>query len=99
MMEFLEVTHALAKVVPFMTGVRVWHAEHGGYTWAIAFEPGHPSWSEEERAANVGYTATYRRRDHNRSSQTIKIDGGPWPTFTAAERACRQVWKQLRNAN
>ena len=85
--------------VPHLGKVRIWQAVHGGYTWVIQFEPGLANWTTEEKACFVGYSASYRRVDHRRSSQTIRIDGGPWDSFVKAESACQRVWKQLRNAS
>lgn len=85
--------------IPHMGQVRIWQAIHGGYSWAISYEPGIPTWTEEQKKQWVGYTASYRRLDHHSSSQTIRIDGGPWDTFTTAEEACKRTWRQIRNAS
>lgn len=101
-MRFVDVTERLGATVlnvaiPHMAKVRIWQAVHGGYSWAIAFEPGVPSWSDEERAKHVGYTASYRMALHRNSSQTIRIDGGPWDSFAKAEEACQRTWRQIRS--
>lgn len=84
--------------IPSMGSVRIWQAVHGGYSWSIMFEPGVSTWSEEQRAKHVGYTASYRLTKHNRSSQTIRIDGR-WDSFTKAEDACKTTWRQIRSAS
>lgn len=109
-MRFREVTYRLAVpsrdnglplniALPHMASVRIWQAIHGGYSWAIMYEPGAPNWSDEERKKFVGYSASYRRADQNVSSATIRIAGGPWPTFAAAEQACKSTWRSLRQIN
>jgi hypothetical protein len=85
--------------VPSLGNVRIWQAVHGGYTWVIMHEPGLPGWSGEEKLKHVGYTASYRKLGHTRSSQTIRIDGAPWGSFVKAEEACKRTWKALRNAS
>jgi hypothetical protein len=90
---------ALNVAIPSIGKMRIWQAIHGGYTWAISFEPGLPQWSADERAKFVGYSASYRRTDHRRSSQTILIDGGPWDSLAKAEQACQWAWRQIRNAS
>jgi hypothetical protein len=113
-MRFNEVTERLGAIVdapghrghglpmtvalPHMAKVRLWRAVYGGYSWVIVFEPGVPSWTEEQTRAHVGYTATYRRLEHNTSSQTIHIDG-PRKSFADAENACKRVWRQIRAPN
>lgn len=89
----------LNVAIPHMGNVRIWQAIHGGYSWSIMHEPGHPDWNEEQRTKWVGYTATYRLLDHNNSSQTIHVDGGPRDSFSKAESACERAWKQIRNAS
>lgn len=85
--------------IPHMGEMRIWQAIHGGYSWAITYEPGVPSWTDEQRKEWVGYSASYRKLGHYKSSQTIRIDGGPWDTFTKAEEACKRTWRQIRNAS
>lgn len=80
-------------------GIRVWGAEYFGYTWVISYEPGFSQWSEEEKKEWQGYTASYRRKEHNLSSQIIRIEGGPWKTFKEAEEACKNVCRQLKLKN
>lgn len=80
--------------IPHLGKMRIWQAVYGGYSWAISFEPGLDKWSEEEKAKFVGYTASYRRADHNNSS-----DGAPWDSFAKAEEACKRTWKQIRSAS
>jgi len=87
----------LNVAIPSMGNIRLWQAVHGGYSWAIMYEPGLPQWSDAERERHVGYTATYRLATHNKSSETISVDGGPWDTFTKAEDACKRIWRQIRN--
>lgn len=114
-MKFIEVTSRLAapvshaghvddgrplnQAIPSIGNVRIWQAVHGGYTWCIMLDPGHPSWSAAERAAFAGYSASYRKVGHNNSSQTIKIDDGPWSTQAQAETACADQWKRIRSAS
>ena len=86
----------LNVAIPNMEKVRIWQAMHGGYSWAIAYEPGVPSWNDAEKKEWCGYTASYRKIGHNSSSQTIRIDGGPWSSFADAERACGQRWRAIR---
>lgn len=83
--------------VPHMGSVRIYQAVYGGYTWVIAYEPGVPGWSDSEKAAWVGYTASYRKIGQSGSSQTIRIDGGPWRVQAEAERACVAHWQKIRN--
>src|SRR4051812_14121212 len=85
----------LRDAIPGMQTMRVWGARHGGYTWSISYEPGNPKWSEEDKKKWIGYTCSYRRLEHNSSSQTIKVDG-VFKSFSEAESACKRVWKQLR---
>jgi hypothetical protein len=80
-------------------GARFWGAVFGGYSWSIVYEPGLPDWSDDVRRQFVGFTATYRRADHNSSSQTIPVEGGPFATLADAERACRRLWHSIKNAN
>ncbi len=68
----------------------------GGYSWAIVHEPGFPNWSDEDKAKWCGYTASYRRHDHHTSSETIHVNGGPFATREAAERACFAVWQAIK---
>lgn len=82
--------------IPNLGRMRIWQAIYGGYSWAISFESGLPTWSEEDKIKFIGYTASYRRTDHHNSSQTIRVDGGPWDSFAMAEDACKSLWKQLR---
>lgn len=89
----------LNVAIPSLGNVRIWQAVYGGYTWVISFEPGLPQWSEAEKIQQVGYTASYRRTDHRNSSQTIRIDGGPWDGFVKAESACARTWKKIRSAS
>jgi hypothetical protein len=88
----------LNVAIPSISSMRIWQAVHGGYSWVIAFEPGLPYWTEEQKAQHIGYTASYRRADHRNSNQTIRVGGGPWDSFTEAEEACSRTWKQIRNA-
>ena len=85
--------------IPSIGNIRLWQAVHGGYSWAITYEPGLPQWNDEEKTKHIGYTASYRRADHSKSSQTIRIDGGPWDSFAKAEQACQQTWRQIRSAS
>lgn len=80
-------------------GMRCWSAAHGGYSWVISYDPGLPNWSDEERKRWQGYKASYRRLDQHTSKETIEVDDGPFPTFTAAEDACSRVWRGLKNSN
>jgi hypothetical protein len=89
----------LNVAIPSMGKMQMWQAVHGGYSWAICFEPGLSHWTDEEKAKFVGYTASYRRVDHNKSSQTIRVDGGPWRSLGEAEDACKRTWRQIRNAS
>lgn len=82
--------------IPSMARMRSWGARHGGYGWVISYEPGLPTWSEAEKKAHVGYTASYRK---NGADNFIRIDGGPWDTMAKAEAACGNVWRQIRSAN
>lgn len=86
----------LNVAIPHLRTMRVWQAVHGGYSWAIVFEPGLSSWTDEERKEFVGYTASYRRVGHLSSRETIRIDG-VWQSFAAAEAACRRTWRQIRS--
>lgn len=74
----------------------IWGANNGGYTWAIYHEPGLPDWTEAERAEYVGYTASYRRNEHTKSDQTIKI--GRFPSLDEAKAACEDMWSKIRSA-
>lgn len=85
--------------IPHMASVRLWQAVHGGYSWAIAYEPGVPTWSDTEKAKHVGYSASYRLTSQHSSTQTIRIDGGPWDSFAKAEEACKRTWRQIRSAS
>lgn len=86
----------MAEALPKMLNMRVWSCRHGGYTWAISWEPGDPSWTSEHSKRWVGYTASYRRDDENDRSTPIAVEGGPWKKFTDAEAACRQKWRTMR---
>lgn len=90
---------ALRDALPGMANGRTWQAVCGGYSWAIVFEPGHPSWTEDQRNKHVDYSASYRRLEHHSSSETIRVDGAPFATFAAAESACGRVWRQIRSVN
>ena len=89
----------IADAVPHFATTRIWRATHGSYSWSIVFEPGVPSWTEAQKVAHVGYSASYRRLEHRDSSRTIYVDGGPWRSFTEAEAACKRIWRQIRAAN
>lgn len=89
----------LRDALPGMANIRRWSATHGGYTWSIMFEPGESWWSEEEKKAHVGYSATYCREEHRTISETIAVDGGPFPTRSEAEQACERAWRQIRAVN
>lgn len=86
----------LNEAIPAMSTIRIWQAVHGGYTWVIAYDPGLPQWSPQDRARYQGYTASYRRTKDRGPKTTIAIDGGPWKTYTEAEAACRSRWKGIR---
>ena len=100
-MNFSEVTEGfcLPDGRPNIDNMRCWGATHGGYSWVISYDPGMPNWSDEDRRKWQGYTASYRRLDQHSSKETIKIDGGPFQTFSAAEDACKKIWRGLRNPN
>lgn len=89
----------LNVAIPAIGRMQIWQAVYGGYSWAISHEPGLPQWTDDEKAKFVGYTASYRRTDHCSSSQTIRIDGGPWDSLVKAEEACKRTWRQIRNAS
>jgi hypothetical protein len=69
----------------------IWGAAHGGYTWAIYYECGLPDWTEVERKAFVGYSASYR---HGDETNTTKI--GLYPTLDDAIVACLNTWLKIR---
>lgn len=100
-MHFTEITGVVYRAagVPSMNNMRSWRATHGGYSWVISYDPGMPNWNDNERLQWQGYTASYRRLDQHSSKETIKVDGGPFPTFTAAKDACSKVWRGLRKPN
>ncbi|MBR0687319.1 hypothetical protein JQ594_15415 [Bradyrhizobium manausense] len=89
----------LNVAIPNLGRMRLWQAVHGGYSWAIAYEPGVDHWTDAEKAKFVGFSASYRLTRHRDSSQTIRIDGGPWDSFAKAEDACKRTWRQIRNAS
>ncbi|MDX3971130.1 MAG: hypothetical protein QHD01_31680 [Bradyrhizobium sp.] len=89
----------LNVAIPNLGNVRLWQAVHGGYSWSIVYEPGVEHWSDDEKAKFVGYSASYRLVGHTSSSQTIRIDGGPWDSFAKAEEACKRTWRQIRSAS
>lgn len=89
----------LNVAIPSLGNVRLWQATHGGYSRVITYEPGVDGWTDDEKAKCVGYSASYRRLDHHDSSQTIRIDGGPWDSLTKAEDACKRTWRAIRSAS
>jgi hypothetical protein len=89
----------LNAAIPSLGNIRIYQAVHGGYTWAISYDPGLPSWTAEELAQYRGYTASYRKIGHTDSSKTVRIDGGPWASMREAEEACKAVFRQIRHAN
>lgn len=96
-MKFEELSEGYRKTLGVETKDRLWGANYGGYSWVISYLTDRPKKAEDE--PYLGYTATYRRKDHNRSSQTIAVEGGPFKSFKEAEDACKRVWRQIRTAN
>jgi hypothetical protein len=77
--------------------MRMWWAASGGFSFIIsqdlkAAEEGDPEWS--------GYTASWKNERADMlpfgEQPANMIDGGPWPRFTDAARACDRVLRQLR---
>lgn len=98
-MTFEEVTHRLDTLPDELSHLRrmkLWQAYHGGYSWVISYEPGCEEWTEDHKKAWIGFHPSYRLEGVTGSSNTIKIDGAPFDSFTKAEQACREVWKQIR---
>ena len=77
-------------------GMRIWQAVFGGYSWSIVHESGLPKWGDEDKTRWRGYTASYRRLDQHTSDETIHVDGEPFATREAAERACFAAWQALK---
>jgi hypothetical protein len=73
--------------------MRVWNAQSHGYSFVISqgLGTGDPDWT--------GFTASWKAVKADLlpfgKQPANWIDGGPWPTFTGAEYACKQVLKQL----
>lgn len=98
-MRFTEISEVFYRNagVPSLNKMRCWCATYGGYSWVITYDPGMPNWSDEDRKQWQGYTASYRLLGQHSSKETIKVDGGPFSTFSSAEDACKKVWRGLRN--
>lgn len=77
-------------------GMRAWGADVGEYHFVISHEDGEHL-KPQDRAEWVGYTASYKSRA-GRNASAVRIDG-LWQSFTAAEQACRDAWRQLQNKN
>lgn len=73
---------------------RTWGARMGKLQFLIVYDDGGGNLSEEDRWIGNSYFATYQ--DHTAPSpRTVHIEG-LWKSFAEAERACEDVWRQLR---
>ena len=77
-------------------GMRLWGAVVGRFHFVISLEDG-TKLRPEDREEWIGYTASYKSYE-GRNALPVRIDGR-WQTFTEAEQACRDAWRQLRLTN
>jgi hypothetical protein len=69
--------------------LQVWHAESGGYSFAIS----HETRNRPGLRGDPGFIASWRATHSNKSA--VAIDGSPFPTFEDAETACMFVLADL----
>ena len=76
-------------------GMRLWGAKVGKHHFVITHEDGQ-NCRPGNHAEWVGYTASLSIEGH--SAEATRIEG-LWQSFTAAEKACQDAWRQLRVQN
>ncbi len=69
--------------------MRAWGARSHGYAFVITYEPLPVEHSYR------GYTASWKNIAYDVPPSANMIDGGPWPTFTAAVSVCNATLKSL----
>lgn len=85
-MRFIEAPNTLL-------GMRAWCAHVSGYSFVISYEDGIHLRPGVDHSKWVGYTASFKSM--SKHMEAVRIHG-LWQSFAAAEKACHDTLKQLR---